>query len=392
MKRKIIILSVALLVVLAVIIEFQPIKRSLQVFNETTSDSATTTSASEQTAEPPDSTSEPVQTPDPEIKLVPYTGPIRHIFFHPLIVFPERAFDGDYMEKGYNNWFVTVKEFSLILESLYSKNYILIDINSLFDITTQDGQTTVKKKDLMLPEGKKPIVLSIDDLNYYEYMKEHGNAEKLVIDSDGNFKVLVRDSEGNLSLSNEEIVPLVDEFVEKHPDFSFNGAKGTIALTGYEGILGYRTHELDSPDYESEKKDALKIVSLLKEKGWNFASHSYGHLQYGTISQQKFERDVNRWRDEVEPLIGPTKILIYPFGNRVVEKENDPKLKYLMDAGFRVFCAVGPDGVIKYNGTFATLDRKSVDGLTLHSESKFKFVADLFDPKAIFDDIRPDNW
>ena len=38
-----------------------------------------------------------------------------------------------------------------------------------------------------------------------------------------------------------EVVPLVDRFVENHPDFSIDGAKGIIALTGVEGILGYRT-------------------------------------------------------------------------------------------------------------------------------------------------------
>ena len=30
-------------------------------------------------------------------------------------------------------------------------------------------------------------------------------------------------------------------FHRRDPDFSYRGAKGTIALTGYDGILGYRT-------------------------------------------------------------------------------------------------------------------------------------------------------
>ena len=29
--------------------------------------------------------------------------------------------------------------------------------------------------------------------------------------------------------------------MEEHPDFSPFGAKGCLSLTGYEGILGYRT-------------------------------------------------------------------------------------------------------------------------------------------------------
>ena len=36
-------------------------------------------------------------------------------------------------------------------------------------------------------------------------------------------------------------MPIVDDFVREHPDFSYRGDKGTIALTGYNGVLGYRS-------------------------------------------------------------------------------------------------------------------------------------------------------
>ena len=32
----------------------------------------------------------------------------------------------------------------------------------------------IKKKSLKLPKGKKPLILSIDDMNYYEYMRGNG--------------------------------------------------------------------------------------------------------------------------------------------------------------------------------------------------------------------------
>ncbi|MDP4170355.1 MAG: hypothetical protein Q8906_07060, partial [Bacillota bacterium] len=48
-----------------------------------------------------------------------YKGPIEHIFFHPLVVYPQLAFDGDRLAKGYNDWFVTVNEFNKIIQSLY---------------------------------------------------------------------------------------------------------------------------------------------------------------------------------------------------------------------------------------------------------------------------------
>ncbi len=42
---------------------------------------------------------------------VPYTEPVRHIFFHSLIVDTSLAFDGDYMENGYNYWMTTVDDY-----------------------------------------------------------------------------------------------------------------------------------------------------------------------------------------------------------------------------------------------------------------------------------------
>ena len=37
-----------------------------------------------------------------------YDGPVYHIFFHSLIVYPELCFTGDYMSEGYNKWMTTV--------------------------------------------------------------------------------------------------------------------------------------------------------------------------------------------------------------------------------------------------------------------------------------------
>lgn len=53
---------------------------------------------------------------------VPYDQPVRHIFFHSLIVDTSLAFDGDYMENGYNYWMTTIDEFKAMLEQLYAKS------------------------------------------------------------------------------------------------------------------------------------------------------------------------------------------------------------------------------------------------------------------------------
>ncbi|HEX3029576.1 MAG TPA: polysaccharide deacetylase family protein [Clostridia bacterium] len=322
-------------------------------------------------------------------QLVDYNGIVEHIFFHPLIAYPELAFDNDYMSAGYNDWFVTVGEFKKIIQSLYDNNYILIDINSLYEVSTENGKEVFKRAQLKLPKNKKPIIISVDDINYYEYMIENGDVYKLVLDKDGNVATYSKTPKGEEVISRDnEIIPILDKFVEEHPDFSFRGAKGTLALTGYEGILGYRTQNLTATGFENDKAEALKIVKRLKETGWTFASHSYGHPAMGKISYEKCVKDTNNWKNEVESLIGPTKIYIYPYGSRVKEKMDDPKFKYLYNAGFRVFCGVGARPYEKDTSNFILMDRRNVDGYSLNYRRDTYLP--LYDSNLVIDrSVRP---
>ena len=45
-----------------------------------------------------------------------YDGIVEHLFFHPVIAYPELAFDGDAQANGLDDFMVTVDEFNKILE------------------------------------------------------------------------------------------------------------------------------------------------------------------------------------------------------------------------------------------------------------------------------------
>ncbi|WP_235828095.1 polysaccharide deacetylase family protein [Brevibacillus migulae] len=318
-------------------------------------------------------------------ELVPYKGAVEHIFFHPLIAYPERAFDGDRMAKGYNDWFVTTKEFNKIIETLYQRDYILVDIQSLFEEKINNEKIEVVNKTLLLPKGKKPLVISIDDLNYYDYMLANGNVSKLILDQKGNVATYSVDSKGKGVVSYEnEIIPLLDRFVEQHPDFSHQGAKATIALTGYQGILGYRTNLLGSPQYAAEKEKALAVVRRLKETGWSFASHGYGHLDARKVSLKRLMDDTEQWKREVETLIGHTPVYIYPYGSRV-DTDSD-KYRYLVKAGFTALCSVGPAPYSKYKQDSFMMDRRHIDGIALQTQ-RDKLLP-LFDAAEVIDPVR----
>ena len=293
-----------------------------------------------------------------------YTGTIYHIFFHSLIVYPKLAFSNPKFSSGYRDWMITRDEFQKILPELYANNFILIDITSLYGVD-KDGR--VFKKDIYLPQGKKPLIISLDDLSYNRSLVGHGFADKLVLDTNGNVATEIITPDGKKEVTRDgDIIPILDDFIASHPDFSFKGAKGIIAPTGFEGILGYRTNKIESPDYSNDVESVKKVISKLKDTGWRFASHSYSHdktYSTGAVSMNKVKQDALLWNKEVKPLIGDTDIFIGPFGQ--VFKENDPRRIYLISQGYKMFCGVGMDLYYHYSSDSITMDRANMDGLRM---------------------------
>ena len=50
-----------------------------------------------------------------------YDGVVEHLFFHPVVAYPELAFDGDNQANGIDDYMVTVDEYNKILQSVYDK-------------------------------------------------------------------------------------------------------------------------------------------------------------------------------------------------------------------------------------------------------------------------------
>ena len=86
-------------------------------------------------------------------------------------------------------------------------------------------------------------MLSFDDVNYYDYMLEEGFTSRLVVGADGQIWAQCTDPYTQETFLTQDLdaTTLLDQFVLEHPDFSLNGAKAIFSLTGYQGILGYRT-------------------------------------------------------------------------------------------------------------------------------------------------------
>ena len=84
-------------------------------------------------------------------------------------------------------------------------------------IANEDG--TMTRGEILLPPGKIPFVLSQDDVCYYHYMDGDGYATKLVVDEEGKIRNEYVEDDGSISVGDYDMVPLIDRFVEAHPDF-----------------------------------------------------------------------------------------------------------------------------------------------------------------------------
>ncbi len=341
----------------------------------------------------------------PEEELVPYTGTVEHLFFHQIIAYPELAFDGDNQEKGFDEWMVTVSEFNKIMQSLYEKNYILVNMNDVWsEYTDENGQQRMRRNTLMIPKGKKPLIISIDDTCYYESYIGNGFMEKLIQAEDGQIWAYGHDPEGKEVVTQDlDIIPALDKFVREHPDFSFNGVKACLSLTGYEGIFGYRTNCFSTGMTEEQEAvrlaeiEAVKpIVEQLRKTGWYFGCHTWGHIRLDSSSRtvEKVAADLDRWKSDVGDIVGPTTLLFYPHGGRPDgddwHKTGDI-FKYLQSQGFRIFASVGTESFsyIKNDICAVICDRLHPDGTTLRNQ-RGKYLK-FFDAKDVFDyDVRPD--
>ena len=338
------------------------------------------------------------------VTYVPYDGVVEHLFFHPVVAYPELAFDGDSKSDGIDDWMVTAGEYLKILESVYEKGYVLVDIADCWsEQTDESGQPRMVKNTLYLPEGKKPLILSYDDVNYYEYMLANGFTYKLIIGEDGKLWSWGLDPQGNEVVSRDlDAVTILDKFVEEHPDFSPFGAKGCLSLTGYEGILGYRT-QTDSKSWTAEQEanrqreiEAVKpIVAELKRTGWTFGSHTWGHISLNTRTKDVVTADMQKWFDEVGSLVGETPVLFYPFGGRLDGddvKQSGPAFQWMQQHGFRIFCSVGIDSWSKCKSDISAVicDRLHPDGTTLRSAKGRERYMKFYDAKDIIDlSVRP---
>ena len=298
-------------------------------------------------------------------------------------------------------------EFNKIIQIMYDKGYVMV---SPHDMATVNEDGSMSRGKIMLPKGKIPFVLSQDDVSYYHYMDGDGYASRLVLDENGEVKNEYIEDDGTVSVGNYDMVPLIDEFVKQHPDFSYHGRKGILAMTGYNGVLGYRTdiayktkenlqdnqreflEKNPDFDYEADVAAAKKVADAMKANGWEFASHTWGHKNATDSSAEELKADNEKWEAYVAPILGKTDTIIFAFGADIGGWEgyssDNPKFQYYKSRGYHYYCNVDSSQYfVQLSDQYLRQGRRNLDGYRMYYNPEM--LSDLFDVSEVWDSSRP---
>ena len=330
-------------------------------------------------------------------------GAIPNLSFHVLIADPSRAFSNREFGGQYNRNFVTVDEFEKILNQLYINGYVLVDMDSFIAETVTGETITYSSKSLYLPDGKKPFMMTETMVNYFNYMID-GNADgvpdkdgagfasKLVL-RNGEIKAEMVNSVGETVVGNYDLVPILEDFIEAHPDFSYQGARAVLAVTGHEGVFGYRTNKsvIDTKGqayYDAEVAAAKEVAAALKEAGYEFASYTYKNEKYGDMDATTIRKDITNWTSEVLPILGSCDTLVFAKTSDISANGDysNSKFNVLYDAGFRYFISHSSKPACKIAGNYVRQLRVMVTGTQMaHASTTY---AAYFDSQAVLNDLR----
>lgn len=308
---------------------------------------------------------------------------VPNLSFHVLVEDLDAALaDPTYGQKGndlYNRNFLTTKEFTAILEQLHESGYVLVQLSDLY--TYEGGR--YQEKPLQLPIGKKPIMITETHCNYYSYMVDPnrdgqpdsngaGFASKLRWNN-GFYNEMVR-SDGSVVNGAFDVVPLLENFIQLHPDFSYQGARAILAFSGYDGVFGYRitSEELSDEALTAERREATALARRLREAGYVIACYTYSNTDYSVRNANEITEDIALWQELVAPVVGETDILVFAREADIgTSYQNNKKFDALYDQGYRFFLGSTPFLSQELHDGYVRHSRLSVTASALQHHSQW---------------------
>ncbi len=320
---------------------------------------------------------------------------VPNLSFHVLIADPNRAFPDGELGSSYRRNFITTTEFSNVLDQLYANGYVLVDLDDLY--TTEFSETTgrdvYKELTLRLPAGKKPIMITEVNACYYTYMVDSngdnlpdaggdGFAYNLSYDGTDFYNEIIH-ADGTADRGAYDMVPILEDFIARHPDFSYRGARATIAFTGSDGILGHRTK-----DSQEAKDAAAQVANGLREHGYKLACYTYDNVDYDKKTATQIQTDLQLWTAYVTTVIGRIDILAFARDSDIggTDVYDGSKFTVLHNAGYRYFMGVSSSPWNQVGELYVRHNRLMITGENLANHPDW--YAGIFDAASVMDPAR----
>ena len=285
------------------------------------------------------------------------------------------------------------------MTQLYNNGYVLVDFKS-FVGSNQDltGSMNFAYNSIYLPEGKKPVMITETMVNYFEYMVDGnkdgepdamgaGFANKLVLDSSGNIKAEYVDGSNQTQTGDYDLVPILETFIASHPDFVYKGSRATLAVSGSQGVFGYRTDSSyvasKGDQYRQEQVAQAKVVvDALREKGYTIACYSYANKDYKQLSVNEIRTDIQNFTSQAIPVLGDVDTIVFARGTDIDDYSGN-KFSVLYDAGYRYFVGASSEIKTDINITYVHQSRLMVTGNALAWHSNL--FTNYFDCNVVLD-------
>ncbi|NLJ70476.1 MAG: hypothetical protein GX328_03305 [Clostridiaceae bacterium] len=321
-------------------------------------------------------------------RIITWEKSVEHLAVRPLTLDPERAKQGPYKTFA-ETGLLTPQEFENLLNELYLKDYVLISGETFMNYPENYPQ-------VLVPSGKKPLVLVFDQYQYSTQYRESGSAEQLAYDAEKDqFVSRLTANKPETSVENQDCISILESFIEEHSDFSFDGAKARIALTVNENVLGYtineqqtqniiqkntelgledfiltdKTQEEKNKFYQLQSADLEVVISALQEHGFTFCNGTFSGDDLGFLTLEGLEQNVEQWNSVAKPYLGEVHCLVFPGGSHVYN--DGDKLQYLLNSGYCTFYGEGPNTYNFYANSYVHFDFTSINGFTLMNAAQW---------------------
>ena len=330
-----------------------------------------------------------------------------NLSFHLLIADAQRAFNdnkyGYSGQKSYLNNFITTTEFQAILDQLYENGAMLVSLSDLYTqvFDESSGQWIYQENTLLLPPGRIPVILTETNANYYSYMVDSnddgkpdangdGFAYNLCYGENGFYNEMVM-ADGTVVTGAFDMVPLLEDFIARNPDFSYRDARAIIAMSGYDGILGhhFNSTKLTEAEREEAKQAATAVIQALREHGYEIACFTYNNYNYSDKDATQIQSDLQKWTNIIAPVVGEVDILVYPKEADIAGEESyvgNSKFNVMYVAGFSMFLGTDDAPWSQVSDRYVRHNRILVTGEYLAKNPQWYTL--LFDAAAVQDPYR----